>query len=131
MKYLGVDFGLKRVGLAISEGELASPLEVVAGKNLDQIVEQVAKIVKGEKVERIIIGQPESGPVVKAVNEFSKKLHQVAGVEIKIVDETLSTQNASQLMRELGLKKKSRQKNDAAAAALILQNYLDESKLDN
>jgi putative holliday junction resolvase len=127
MKYLGVDLGLKRTGLAISEGQLARPLTVISGNSLDEVVSQVIKIIGKEGIEVVIIGQPESGPVVSAVDKFSKKLASIAGIEIKIVDETLSTQQAQNLMLEMGVSKKSRGQNDAQAAALILQNYLDDT----
>lgn len=127
MKYLGIDFGLRRIGLAVSEGELASSYGIIEGQNLDQVVKKVEDVIKREGIEVVIIGQPESGPVVSAVEKFQKKLEPL-GLEINLVDETLSTQNAQKLLLEMGLKKKKRRVSDSQAAAEILQNYLDELK---
>ncbi len=124
MKYLGVDWGLKRVGLAISEGELASPLMTLNITSLQDGVKKIMDLVEKEDIRVIVIGQPEgeSGKLVQnAVKELSK-----IGVEIISGDETLSTQIAKDEMLNLGVKKKVRRDDNAMAAAVILQRYLDK-----
>ena len=59
MRYLGIDFGLRRIGLAISEGSLASPWQVLEIKNFKDGFEKISKIINDEKFEKIIIGLPE------------------------------------------------------------------------
>lgn len=123
MKYLGVDFGLRRVGLAISDGALASPLHVVEGKNLADLAQKISEFaIKGE-FEKVIVGLPE-GKTGEAVLKFVKILIR-NGLDVKMSDETLSSQNASKLLLKLGVSRKKRKSNDAQAAALILQDYLD------
>ena len=123
MKYLGIDFGFKRIGLAISEGELASPLKILEIKNFNDAVIKIDEVVKGGGFEKIVIGLPEGkiGKIVlKFVNAIKKK-----GLDIECADETLSSKKALQEMIDLNVSQKSRSKNDSVAAAIILQNYLD------
>ena len=121
MKYLGVDFGLKRVGLAISEGELASPWKVIEGTGVNNLIEKIK--VEAKDFDVVIIGMPENKmgeAVQKVINSLNK-----SGINIEAADETLSSQDAVTLMVELGISKKKRKVNDAHSAAIILQNYLD------
>lgn len=123
MKYLGVDFGLRRVGLAISEGTLASPFRILEGKNLADLATQVINIFKTEDFEELIIGKPE-GKTGQLADKFIKILKE-ADLDVKVVDETLSTRKAEALMIQMGLSRKKRKFSDAQAAAEILQNYID------
>jgi len=123
MKYLGIDFGLKRVGLATSEGNLASPLKTIEVKGFKDIVEKVVKLVKTEGFDKIVVGLPE-GKMGQTVLGFIKALRNF-GIEAVEADETLSSQKATAQMIELNVPKKDRRINDATAAAIILQNYLD------
>lgn len=123
MKYLGVDFGLKRVGLATSEGQIASPLKVIDVKNFKDAVSKIEQVVKNENCEKVVVGLPEGkmGQTVKGfINALRKK-----GLEVVDTDETLSTHKAISQMVELNIPKGKRQINDAYSAAIILQNYLD------
>ncbi len=123
MKYLGIDFGLKRVGLAISEGQLASPWQILRVQNFKDAVDKTSKVIKEESFEIIIIGLPE-GKIGKTVLKFVKALKKI-GLDVETADETLSSQDALAQMIELNTSKKDRQESDATAAAIILQNYLD------
>lgn len=122
MKYLGVDFGMKRVGLAVSEGELASPLKTLKGTNFSELLEKIKK--EAEGFEKVVIGLPEGrmGKLAKKAIRLLKK----DGLDVVEADETLSTQNATREMLELNIPQKKRRINDAYSAAIILQNYLDE-----
>lgn len=124
MKYLGVDWGLKRVGLAVSDGEIASPLTILAITNLQDGLQKMLSFIAREKVEIVVIGKPE-GESGKRVTGVVKKLKQ-AGVEVREADENLSTKEAQEILIKMGVKQKSRRFDDAVAATLILQRYLDE-----
>lgn len=124
MKYLGIDFGLKRVGLAISEGELASPWKILEVRNFTSAVEQVLEIIKREKFDKIVVGLPE-GKMGKNVIGFMSALNK-AGVNVETCDETLSSQKAREVMIKQGIPQKKRHFEDAYSAAEILQNYLDQ-----
>ncbi len=125
MKYLGIDYGKTKVGLAYSEGELSSAWKVVEISGLEDAVQKIGKLISEEKAEVVVIGKPESGEARKIVENFVKNLKTVMEVEIIEVEETLTTQNAKQMMINESLSRKGRQKEDAYAAAIILQQYLD------
>ena len=124
MKYLGIDWGLKKIGLAVSEGKLASPLLNLEINGLKDGVEKITNLVKKENIELVILGKPEGsmGKIVdKTYQAFLKKK-----INIKLADETLSTKDAQKLMIEMGFGQKARGEDNAIAAAIILQRYLDE-----
>ena len=126
MRYLGVDFGLRRIGLATSEGELASPYKVIKIKNLTDGVEKVLVEVENGDVDKVVVGLPE-GETGKIVNKFIRLLRK-AGLDVDSADETLSTVSAMKSMIKLGIPREKRKSTDAHAAAEILQNYLDNLK---
>lgn len=122
MRYLGVDYGLKKIGLSISEGQIASIYKVIEVSSLKDALEKIKKIIHDEKIDRVVIGiaDRESG---KAAKKFSKQLQK--NITVIETDETLSTQKAKKMMIELNIGQKRRKKEDAFAAAIILQNFLD------
>lgn len=124
MKYLGIDWGLKRVGLAISEGELASPLGTLVVAGLRDGVGRVVDVVRREDIEVVIIGKPE-GEMGDLVEGVLKHL-LAAGINALTADETFSTQSAKRELLKMGKGKKARRDDNAVAAAIILQRYLDE-----
>lgn len=122
MKYLGIDFGLRKVGLATSEGNLASPWKVIGGEGFNSLVVKVKK--EAENFDKVVVGMPEGkmGKIVKRLVEILRK----NDMEVAVVDETLTSHAATSKMVELNIPKKKRRMNDAYSAAIILQNYLDK-----
>lgn len=123
MKYLGIDLGLKRIGFAISDGMLASPLKVIRVRGAQDALEQVLKVIKDEDAEVVVVGKPE-GKMGQISGKFIQNLLQ-KGIKAESSDETLSSKNAIKTMVKLGLSKKKRMVNDSYAATQILQDYLD------
>ncbi len=123
MKYLGIDFGLKRIGLAISEGNIASPWKIVEVRNFPDAIEKISKIMTDEGFEKVVVGLPE-GKMGENVVGFVKGLRSL-GFYVETADETLSSKKALKGMITLGVSKKDRRLLDAYSAAEILQNYLD------
>lgn len=123
MKYLGIDFGLKKIGLAISDGDLASPLGIIYVKGSKDALNKIKDIIKKENIDQVVVGLPESG-VRSAILKFVTKLD----ISVETVDETLSSQDAKSRMIELGVKRKKRMEEDAYSAAEILQQFLDDRK---
>jgi len=123
MKYLGVDFGLRRIGLATSEGNIASPLSIVQVKGFKDAVEKISQIIGKESFNKIIVGLPE-GKMGKNVVGFIKALKK-RGLNVESADETLSTKHALDKMIGLNIPKEKRKVSDDIAAAIILQNWLD------
>lgn len=123
MRILGIDYGLKRVGLALADNSLAQPFEVI--DNDSRLVEKVAKICQTNQIEKIIIGLPE-GKVAKRVRKFAQELTRVANFPVVFQDETLTSQEAIAKMIQAGKGRDTRKKiQDAIAAAIILQSYLN------
>lgn len=128
MRILGIDFGIKKIGLAISEGQLAEPYKQLKVKSSKSKVEKIKRICEEEKIEKIIIGISE-GLMAEQTLDFGYQLRKVTGLPIEFEDETLTSEEAKNLLVKIGKPKKKRQKQiDAISAALILQNYLDRKK---
>jgi len=134
MIVLGLDVGDKRVGVAISDAEniLASPLTTIERSVDDAItVQAIVDIVMNRKVERVIAGLPYSlsgavGPQANRTLAFIEKLSQSTSVPVETRDERLSTVAAQRMLRQTGKKgAQMKAQIDAAAAAYILQGYLD------
>ena len=124
MRYLGIDFGLKKIGLAISEGELAAPLKVLEASNFQDALSKIKK--EAADFDKVIIGKPE-GKVGKKVTKLVSLLKKES-MDIEEWDETLSSQKAMAYMIQSGLGKNKRKITDAYSAAIILQEYLDEKR---
>ena len=127
-KLLGIDYGQKKIGLAIGDDQsrLAEPLLVVRVGSLEEALEKVAKVVEIEKVEKMVIGVSE-GVTAEKTRIFGEQLLEKAGCEVVYQDETLTTYHAQTLSLQANLKQKKRKdREDAYAAALIVQAYLDE-----
>ena len=138
MRTLAIDFGKRRIGLALSDagGKLATPYEVLQITSNSQALEKIAKVIAAEGVERIVIGLPlnmdgTSGRAAKEATEFGRLLASRAGVKTIFVDERLSTFQAEQDLldaRREGQKltrKSKKLRLDALAAAGFLQEFLD------
>lgn len=128
MMYLGIDYGKKKVGLAISEGQVASPLKVLEVSGLKDAVSKISYVIKSEEINRVVIGIPESGEARSITKKFLaelKKRYKIEPVEVIEVEETLSSVDAKKVMIDLNLSKKQREKEDAYSAGIILQNFLN------
>ncbi len=130
MNILGIDFGLKKIGLALadSQSKLAIPWGTMEVKsNLDEVVRKIKDLCHREKVGKIIVGLPESG-LVEKIKRFGDNLAQATNLPVFYEDESLTSKEALAKMIESGIKKKARRKKeDQIAAALILQNYLERN----
>ncbi|MDA0208089.1 MAG: Holliday junction resolvase RuvX [bacterium] len=129
MRYLGVDFGEKKVGLALGDNEtkLATPLEVIPGG--DDLAKRIIDLVREEGIDELVIGVPgEAGDFhddsqAKRVRGFIEELKGMSNMPIHTVDEQFTTAESRRLVEEYG----ATAPEDALAAMLILQSYLDES----
>ena len=131
MNFLGIDFGLSKIGLALAdeESKLVVPLKVIMVKCLAQwqIVDKLKKICQAETVGKIVLGLPE-GKVAFEVKVFGKNLAKATNLPLVYQDESLTSKDALAKMIASGIKKKARrEKEDAFAAALILEKYLENS----
>jgi len=126
---LGIDFGLSKVGIAIANRSLAEPFQVIKYVDIRSLIKQIVEICGKEKIEKIIIGISE-GKMEENSKDFAESLKEKINIPIELFDETLSTQDAQRLAIEAGIKRSKRKAlEDAWAATLMLQNYLDQSKI--
>ncbi|MDP3724399.1 MAG: Holliday junction resolvase RuvX [bacterium] len=128
MVYLGLDYGRRKIGLALSEGKLASPLTTWSVASDDDLLLRLKGLVEADKVDTIIIGLP-AGPLERAVKHIAERIKRVLSIRVILWDETLTTKNAARLLIESGASQKRRHtREDAVAAGLILQSYLDTAR---
>jgi putative Holliday junction resolvase len=129
-RVLGLDYGSRRVGVAISDPLriTASALEVI---DRSRAVARVADLVRERDVARIVLGLPISlsggeGPAAEAVRRFAAEIEAATGLTVTLVDERFSTVTAERSMLEAGARRLvRRQRLDKVAAAIILQGFLD------
>lgn len=125
MQILGIDYGRKKIGLAIAEGPLAEPLMVLRYQDIKILRDKIEELIKKYKIDKIVVGISEGEMGVES-KEFSLRLRNCLDIPVEEVDETLSTYEAQVQSIEAGInRKKRRGMEDAFAAAIILQNYLD------
>ena len=126
-----IDLGKARVGLAVSDelGLLAHPRPALDGTSLKALVEELAKTAAAEGIVRFLVGLPlamsgDEGVAARRARRFCQKLANATGLEVELVDERLSTVQAGRALREAGGKERQA-RIDGAAAAVILQHWLD------
>lgn len=136
MRIMGLDFGSKTVGVAISDSLLviAQPLEIIRRKEANKLRQTLARIeelIVEYEVEEIVLGLPlnmndTEGERVLLTREFKEKLERRTGLPVVMWDERLTTVEADNAMMEAGIRRENRKEYvDKIAAALILQSYLD------
>ena len=138
MRHLGIDYGTRRIGLALSDegGRLATPLEVLQVTDPHQAVAPISALVEAEQVAVLVVGLPLNmddsvGPAARAVREWGTGLSRTAGRPVVFVDERLSSFEAEQALRQRKqagqrmTRQGRKQRLDAVAAAQLLQSYLD------
>lgn len=123
LKHLGIDFGSKRIGLAISDdtASVAFPYKIV--NNTPRALDEILEIIQFEKVKKVVIGESKDGdmkdnPIMDLVHTFKKQLEE-KGIDTDFHNEFFSS---AQVLSTMGQQNKSI---DASAAAIILQSYLD------
>ena len=138
MRHLAIDYGTRRVGLALSDagGTWVTALEVVEVTAMEQAVDAVAVVAEREGVERLVVGYPLNmdgtpGAQARLTRRFGEALAAKTGLPMVYVDERLSSFDAEQQLagrRRQGEKltrKRKKQQRDAVAAATFLRGLLD------
>lgn len=133
MRAMGIDFGLKRIGVAFSDETkfLASPYEVYARVNATQDIQHFVDLVAQNKVDEIVCGLPmnmqgEEQEIAFETRQFINELQNKIDAKFSFVDERLSSAMAEDYLKQTERDwKKRKQKLDAVSASIILQDYLD------
>ncbi len=137
MRYLGIDFGTKRLGLAVSDelGIIAGKYGTIERKGTKTDVERLKGIIEQEKIQKVIIGYPKnmdgsSGDTARKVEDFVSNIKRQINIPIETWDERLSSVSAEKLLIQGEVKRRKRKKViDQLSAVIILQNYLDYQNL--
>lgn len=132
-RIIGIDFGTKRIGLAVTDPLkiFASPLKTVKNHEFDDFLEEYTKT---ESIEEFVIGYPltlnnKASESVKYIDPFIKKLKKIfPGLPVHLVDERFTSGMALKTMIDGGVRKRKRQDKsmvDKISASIILQSFLD------
>jgi putative Holliday junction resolvase len=133
LRVLALDVGERRIGLALSDptGVIASPIGAINRATESEDIEAVLRLATEHGAAEIVVGLPlslsgEMGHQARAVRRFSQGLSKLSALPVRTVDERYTTVQAERLLREAGVEpSRDRARTDAAAAALILQSFLD------
>ena len=131
-RILGIDYGTKRIGLAISDdlGITARPLEVVTR---GEITDAIRRILAEYEIDRVVVGLPtglggEEGSSAESARALGAELEGGFGLRVEYVDERFTSRMAESALLESGMKRRDRKEHvDKVAAAIILQTYLDSA----
>lgn len=133
MRALGIDFGLKRVGLAVSDptGTLVSPYRTIVRTTRDALFDELAEILRDEAVEAVVVGLPLSLDgadtlTTRQVRNFAASLSRRTDLPVHLMDERLSSAQAETELNAAGVRGKKRKAVlDSQAAAVILRSWLE------
>ena len=133
MRVLGLDYGSRRIGVAVCDelGMTAQGVETVVRKNRDADLAAIAVFIERFGVQSIVVGYPlrldgSEGIQCEKVNRFIRRLQTRFAIPVIRRDETLSTKEAEEILRETGVRQEKRRGIvDRLAASIILQGYLD------
>ena len=137
MRYLAIDYGTKRTGLAICDPAetIASPLALIQGQK--ELLKKIAEVVKAENVEAVVLGLPlnmddSEGFQTKLVLRFAEQLKDHLDIPIHFQDERLSSFSAEEKLASSKFTRGKRRKRlDAIAAAEILEAFLEQKTRNN
>lgn len=127
MRIAALDYGAKRVGVAIADTAIGIPFPAAV---LPNDLEQIIRWLQQERIDQVVIGMPylmwgERGARVDEVEAFAQQLRERLNIPIELLDERLTTQEAERRLHERNTKHaKNKQVIDAVAAAILLETYL-------
>ncbi len=133
-----IDLGKVRVGIAVSDelGVLAHPRPHLDGTKRKALLASLAALARDEGITRFLVGLPldmigREGPPARRARDFAAAVAEAAGVEVELVDERLTTVEASRALRDGGVRgRERRERVDSAAAAVLLQSWLDAQRAE-
>lgn len=130
MKTLALDYGKKRIGLALSDGKTVASLEIIKNTDLETTLKEIAAVCRKENVEKIVLGLPVGQEESEdQVRSFAMDLHRITELPIDFTDETLTSKEAERILKNLNINPKTekyKQEVDRISAKLILEQYLKE-----
>ncbi len=129
MRYLGIDYGKKRIGVAVSDpgGRIAFPKKMIANRGSEKVLRELKRLIEEEEAGRIIVGLPvgldgKETDQTREVRAFADALKKEITLPVEFENEMLTTR----MVEKAGV---PREHTDEAAAAVILQAYLDKRNI--
>jgi len=127
MKYLGIDYGDAKIGLALGDSEsgLAMPFKIIGNNGFQKLLADVFKILEKENINKVVVGLPintqgRKSEQTNKTKKFADQLAEEVEQEVILHDERFSSQQA--------VKMRPGQRDDDLAASIMLQDYLDKNK---
>ena len=129
MRYLGIDYGSKRVGVAVSDELKTFATPLVVFSNIKDLISEISKICREKEIELIVVGESKDfaqveNKIMEEIKPFVKNLEDELKISVHMHPEFMTSQEAQQLQGK-------NEMNDASAAALILKSYLDTTNVPN
>ena len=132
-RIFGIDFGLSKVGISISDPNkfISFPLKVIRYNKIDELLEEITTLSKNNNVNTIVLGYPlsmnfEKNDMTKRIDMFKDNLEKL-GFKVFLQDERLSSESAKRIMIDEKIKiGHNKEKVDLIASTIILQSYLDK-----
>ncbi|BDQ33316.1 Holliday junction resolvase RuvX [Pseudodesulfovibrio portus] len=136
MRALGIDFGLKRVGLAVCDptGTLVSPLTTLTRTTRDALFDELIEIIQNESIETVVVGLPlslegDDTLTTRQARNFAESLARRTDVPVRLMDERLTSAEAEEELNAAGLRgKKKKMALDSQAAVIILRSWLESGQ---
>ncbi len=133
MRYLGIDFGAKRIGLSVGDDlGVATPLAALTNAAPPSRLDQLAAVIRERRIDEVVLGHPlnmdgTAGPKAREVEAFAARLRAALGLPVRLIDERLTTYEAeSSIPRRQRRAVRASGLVDSRAACLILQDFLDQ-----
>lgn len=135
-RILAVDYGRKRIGLALSDemGLTAQPLETIARVNREHDMKRLRETCRTHGVTHVIVGHPlhmtgEAGEMADEAARFASRLEKATGIGVELVDERLTSWEAERTLAETRPRaRRKRKPSDDVAAAVLLRDYLEKTR---
>lgn len=127
MRYLGIDYGAKRVGIAVSDPEKAFAFPLIVLDNTENLISEISELCKSNSVEVVVVGESKDfklkeNKIMKEIEPFVDELKKVLKLPIHMHPEFLTSMEAERIQGKNDM-------HDASAAALILKSYLDMNQV--
>lgn len=137
MRALGIDWGERRVGVALSDsgGTLATPYATIEHANDEtRVISELQRLLEETQAQVVVLGLPKAlsggdNESATTMTERANRLREALGVDVELVDERLTSVSAHQSLGSVGMREKSRRKRvDEVAATILLQAWLDSRR---
>lgn len=127
MRYLGIDYGAKRVGIAVSDPEKTFAFPLIVLENKENLISEILELCKDNSVEAIVVGESKNyqlkeNKIMREIEPFVEKLKSSINLPVHMHPEFLTSMEAERIQGH-------NEMHDASAAALILKSYLDMNKI--